>query len=124
LRGCLRGLALVPKIPSSAVEAAGQYGEFRGALFADWEPGKRSMLISTRFAATPQLRVEIADPESRLGVHILYRTPGESLRRGESNLLTFPTPATKQQDAGDGNGSFRNDDGEVRAVGMEFQRNR
>ena len=47
----------VPKIPSSVAEAAGQYGEFRSALFVDWEPGKRSMLISTRFAATPQLHV-------------------------------------------------------------------
>jgi dipeptidyl aminopeptidase/acylaminoacyl peptidase len=66
----------VPTIPSSVAEAAGQYGEFRSALFADWEPGKRSMLISTRFAATPQLHV--------------VSQPG-----GERHQLTFFTDAVR-----------------------------
>jgi dipeptidyl aminopeptidase/acylaminoacyl peptidase len=47
----------VPKIPASLAETAGRYGEYRSAVFSDWEPGKRSMLISTRFAATPQLHL-------------------------------------------------------------------
>jgi dipeptidyl aminopeptidase/acylaminoacyl peptidase len=47
----------VPKIPASLADTAGRYGEYRSAVFSDWEPGKRSMLISTRFAATPQLHL-------------------------------------------------------------------
>jgi dipeptidyl aminopeptidase/acylaminoacyl peptidase len=47
----------VPKIPASLAETAGRYGEYRSAVFSDWEPGTRSMLISTRFAATPQLHL-------------------------------------------------------------------
>jgi dipeptidyl aminopeptidase/acylaminoacyl peptidase len=47
----------VPKIPASLAETASRYGAYRSAGFADWQPGKRSMLISTRFAETPQLHV-------------------------------------------------------------------
>jgi len=45
----------VPKIPVSLAETAGRYGAYRNAGLADWHPVKRSMVISTRFAETPQL---------------------------------------------------------------------
>ena len=44
----------VPKVPASLAETAGRYGEYRYAGLADWHPTKRNMLISTRFAETPQ----------------------------------------------------------------------
>lgn len=66
----------VPRIPAILAETAGRYGEYRSASFADWQPGKRSMLISTRFAATPQLH--------------LVGQPG-----GERHQLTFFTDAVR-----------------------------
>jgi dipeptidyl aminopeptidase/acylaminoacyl peptidase len=47
----------VAKIPAALAETAGRYGAYRSAGLADWNPGKREMLISTRFADTPQLHL-------------------------------------------------------------------
>src|SRR5215831_10159381 len=47
----------VPKIPAALAEAAGRYASYRSAGLADWNPAKREMLISTRFADTPQLHI-------------------------------------------------------------------
>jgi dipeptidyl aminopeptidase/acylaminoacyl peptidase len=47
----------VPQIPMTLVDAAGVYNTFRTAAFADWHPTKRQMLITTRFADTPQLHI-------------------------------------------------------------------
>jgi dipeptidyl aminopeptidase/acylaminoacyl peptidase len=66
----------VPKIPASLAETAGRYGAYRSAGLADWHPTKRSMLISTRFAETPQLH--------------LVSMPG-----GERRQLTFYTDAVR-----------------------------
>jgi dipeptidyl aminopeptidase/acylaminoacyl peptidase len=66
----------VPKIPASLAETAGRYGAYRSAALADWHPTKRSMLISTRFAETPQLH--------------LVSLPG-----GERRQLTFYTDAVR-----------------------------
>jgi dipeptidyl aminopeptidase/acylaminoacyl peptidase len=66
----------VPKIPASLAETAERYGEYRSASLADWQPGKRGLLISTRFAATPQLH--------------LVGQPG-----GERHQLTFFTDAVR-----------------------------
>lgn len=60
----------VPKIPASLAETAGRYGAYRNAGLVDWHPTKHIMLISTRFAETPQLH--------------LVSTPG-----GERHQLTF-----------------------------------
>ena len=67
----------VPKIRGTLAETAGRYGEYRSAIFSDWEPAKRSMLISTRFAATPQL-------------HLV------SQAGGERHQLTFFTDAVRR----------------------------
>lgn len=47
----------VPPIPVSLAGTAGRYGAYRNASLADWFPGQRKMLISTRFAETPQLHL-------------------------------------------------------------------
>jgi dipeptidyl aminopeptidase/acylaminoacyl peptidase len=47
----------VPKIPSALAETAGRYAAFRGASLSDWHPTRHEILISTRFAETPQLHL-------------------------------------------------------------------
>ncbi len=60
----------VPPVPAEIAEKAGRYGESRAALFADWHPDGKEMLILTRFGDTNQ-------------VH-LVKTPG-----GARTQLTF-----------------------------------
>jgi len=45
----------VPKIPASLAETVDRYTNFRGASLNSWDPVKREMLISTRFADTNQV---------------------------------------------------------------------
>src|SRR2546426_8844251 len=45
----------IPKIPASLAETVGRYSEFRTADFASWQPGRREMLIETRFGDTAQV---------------------------------------------------------------------
>jgi len=45
----------VPPIPNALVETRRRYTESRMALFADWHPTRREMLIRTRFADTAQV---------------------------------------------------------------------
>ena len=47
----------VPKIPASLGEAVDRYTNFRGASLDSWDPVKREMLISTRFADTNQIHL-------------------------------------------------------------------
>jgi len=47
----------IPPIPASIAEKANQYGEFRAAGFQDWDPTRREMLITTRFADVPQVHL-------------------------------------------------------------------
>ncbi|WP_375291220.1 S9 family peptidase [Qipengyuania sp.] len=50
----------VPALPVTLAERARPYLESRSAGFAGWDPNKRAILISTRFANVPQLhRVEM-----------------------------------------------------------------
>ncbi len=55
----------VPKIPATLADTAGRYTAYRGANIVDWHPTKRSMLISTRFAETPQLHLVSAPNSER-----------------------------------------------------------
>lgn len=51
----------LPSIPASTVQEVRPYTEARAAGLADWHPVKKEMVISTRFANTPQLHyVKIA----------------------------------------------------------------
>ena len=47
----------IPKIPSSVAETVDRYNNFRGASLDSWDPVKREMLISTRFADTSQIHL-------------------------------------------------------------------
>jgi dipeptidyl aminopeptidase/acylaminoacyl peptidase len=47
----------VPPIPVSLAETAGRYGDYRSAFDLDWHPGRREMLISTRFGDTFQVHL-------------------------------------------------------------------
>jgi dipeptidyl aminopeptidase/acylaminoacyl peptidase len=47
----------VPPIPASLAETASRYGSYRSAGMVDWHPTQQAMLISTRFAETPQLHL-------------------------------------------------------------------
>jgi len=47
----------VPKISAAWAETAGRYASFRSASLSDWHPTRHEMLISTRFAETPQLHL-------------------------------------------------------------------
>ena len=45
----------IPPIPPEVVRGVGRYTEFRSAGFNSWDPVKKEMLISTRFAETNQI---------------------------------------------------------------------
>ena len=45
----------IPPIPASIAQAARPYAEARTAALYDWHPGKREILIGTRFADTTQV---------------------------------------------------------------------
>ncbi|HKW60951.1 MAG TPA: prolyl oligopeptidase family serine peptidase [Candidatus Acidoferrum sp.] len=55
----------VPKIPVALAETAGRYASFRSAGLSDWHPTRHEMLISTRFAETPQLHLVAAPGGAR-----------------------------------------------------------
>jgi len=55
----------VPKIPKTLAETAGRYASFRSASLADWHPTRHEMLVSTRFAETPQLHLVAAPGGAR-----------------------------------------------------------
>jgi dipeptidyl aminopeptidase/acylaminoacyl peptidase len=47
----------IPKVPSSLAATVDRYNNFRGASLDSWDPIKREMLISTRFADTSQIHL-------------------------------------------------------------------
>lgn len=47
----------VPKIPASLADTVDRYTNFRGASLQSWDPVKREMLITTRFADTNQVHL-------------------------------------------------------------------
>ena len=47
----------VPPVPMSVVEGAQRYSNFRAAGFSSWNPVRREMLISTRFADSYQIHL-------------------------------------------------------------------
>jgi dipeptidyl aminopeptidase/acylaminoacyl peptidase len=55
----------VPPIPASLADTASRYGSYRSANMVDWHPTQQTMLISTRFAETPQLHLVSAPGAER-----------------------------------------------------------
>jgi dipeptidyl aminopeptidase/acylaminoacyl peptidase len=45
----------IPKIPAALAESASHYSDYRTAAFNSWHPGRREMLIETRFGDTNQV---------------------------------------------------------------------
>jgi dipeptidyl aminopeptidase/acylaminoacyl peptidase len=45
----------IPKIAAALAESASRYGDYRTASFESWHPGRREMLIETRFGDTNQV---------------------------------------------------------------------
>ncbi len=83
----------VPEIPAVLKADAGRFLEFRSAAFQGWHPQRREMLITTRFAETPQLH--------------LLKMPGGARRQ-----LTFqPEPVS--------GGGFRPKTGEMIVFGQD-----
>src|SRR3984885_16013360 len=60
----------VPAIPVSLAASVERYSNYRGASLVSWNPERREMLISTRFADVPEIH--------------LVKMPG-----GDRNQLTF-----------------------------------
>ena len=60
----------VPPVPGSLAASVERYGNYRGASLVSWNPERREMLISTRFADVPEIH--------------LVKMPG-----GDRNQLTF-----------------------------------
>jgi dipeptidyl aminopeptidase/acylaminoacyl peptidase len=64
----------VPAIPASLVDAVDRYTNYRGASLVSWHPTRREMLISTRFADTPQIHRVLAPGTARTQL-TFYRDP-------------------------------------------------
>src|SRR4051812_20242187 len=47
----------IPGIPVDIAADVQRYSESRSAVFCDWHPKRREMIISTRFGNTPQLHL-------------------------------------------------------------------
>ncbi|WP_180974808.1 S9 family peptidase [Fischerella thermalis] len=47
----------IPPIPATLAETVNRYTNFRSASLSSWHPVRREMLISTRFADTPQVHL-------------------------------------------------------------------
>jgi len=78
----------VPPIPTALAAGAERYGNFRGASLASWNPERREMLISTRFADVSEIH--------------LVKMPG-----GDRSQLTFyPDPVAGAQFNPSQGGSF------------------
>jgi dipeptidyl aminopeptidase/acylaminoacyl peptidase len=78
----------VPAIPGSIAASVERYGNYRGAALVSWNPERREMLISTRFADVPEIH--------------LVKMPG-----GDRSQLTFyPDPVTSAQFNPKQGGSF------------------
>ncbi len=72
------------------VDSAGEYNNFRTATFADWPPTKRQMLVSTRFAETPQLHlVDMPGVARRQMTSFPDGVTAARFERGEGDSIVF-----------------------------------
>jgi dipeptidyl aminopeptidase/acylaminoacyl peptidase len=80
----------VPEIPAELQDDVSRYLEFRGAAFQGWHPKRREMLITTRFAETPQLHTLRAPGGARRQLTFL-REPvrGGGWRPKTGEMLVF-----------------------------------
>ncbi|MCI0539281.1 MAG: S9 family peptidase [Verrucomicrobiales bacterium] len=87
----------IPPIPAAVRADASRYLEFRAAAFQSWHPQRREMLISTRFADTPQLHlVAMAGGARRQLTFLSEPVGGGSFRPKTGEFIVF------SQDVGGG----------------------
>src|SRR5436190_11322387 len=55
----------IPRIPATLAEQLGRYTEMRSAILLGWHPVRREILVSTRFADTPQVHLVKAPGSAR-----------------------------------------------------------
>ncbi|MGH9579615.1 MAG: S9 family peptidase, partial [Terriglobales bacterium] len=80
----------VPKIPASLAAQVGRYTEFRSAVFMDWHPTQREMLIRTRFADTAQIhRVKFPGGARTQLTFFPERVPGAAFRPKTGDYFVF-----------------------------------
>jgi dipeptidyl aminopeptidase/acylaminoacyl peptidase len=99
----------VPAIPMTVVSAVAPYGQFRRAQLVAWHPAERRMLITTTFAAVPQLH-EVKFPGAAR-TQLTFFPDGVSLRPG-AGFLPRGDSIVFQKDAaggGEANQLFRYD---------------
>ena len=87
----------VPAIPAELRQDVSRYLEFRSASFNSWHPKRREILITTRFAETPQLHAVAMPGGARRQLTFLPEpVAGGSYRPKTGELIVF------SQDAGGG----------------------
>jgi dipeptidyl aminopeptidase/acylaminoacyl peptidase len=80
----------IPPIPEELRQDAARYLEFRSATFQDWHPQRREMLVTTRFADTPQLhRVSIPGGARTQLTFFKDRVAGGSFRPHSGEFVVF-----------------------------------
>src|SRR5713101_1534107 len=120
----------IPPVPLAIAEKANQYGEFRAAGLADWDPVKREMLITTRFADVPQIHLVKMPGGARTQLTFFPdRTGGAHYGPKGSNYFTFVKDVGGGEwlqfyryDLADGNVTLLTD-GKSRNTGRAFAHN-
>jgi len=81
----------IPPIPTAIAAAVGGYSDVRMASFQSWHPRKHELLISTRFADTPQIHRVSAPGGARTQLTFFTdRVGGASYpRRGDGSFFVF-----------------------------------
>jgi dipeptidyl aminopeptidase/acylaminoacyl peptidase len=80
----------VPSFPKELIEKLRPYMEARSATFQDWNPARPQMLISTRFADTPQLHlVKMPGGDRKQLTFFEDRVGGGRFRPGDPDTIFF-----------------------------------
>ncbi|PMB09012.1 hypothetical protein CEN48_11510 [Fischerella thermalis CCMEE 5282] len=80
----------IPPIPATLAETVNRYTNFRSASLSSWHPVRREMLISTRFADTPQVHLLKFPLGSRQQMTFFpERVGGESFQPTQGDYFIF-----------------------------------
>jgi len=90
----------VPPIPMALVQAVAPYAQFRQAALRAWHPTEREIIVTTSFAAVPQLHRVRMPGGAR--TQITFFTDGVSVRPGAAFLPTGQAFVFQKDTAGGG----------------------
>ncbi len=80
----------IPPIPATLAQTVDRYTNFRAASLSSWHPKRREMLISTRFADTPQVHLVKFPLGSRQQMTFFpERVGGGSFQRTQGDYFVF-----------------------------------